>query len=113
MSTADGTLHIVELLVGNDKQKSEIIERARTSPLSVREELRGEGDAEATYGLDLGWNGARATVRVMASARVTCDSSPEKHIKAFEHCKSLVEAVVADEIPRMQRLMRAMSDVDK
>jgi hypothetical protein len=113
MSTqGSNVVDIIALLQGNNPSKAEIVEQAQSTPLRVSQELRGNAGAEAGVALDMGWNSAKGSVRIVVSGRVECDSNPETHLKAYEHIYSVVTAVIADKLPELQELMEAVNKVD-
>lgn len=113
MSTrGSNTVDIITLVQGSNPNKAEIIENAEAAPLYVREELRGNGEAEAGVALDMGWNSTKGSVRMVVSGKIQCDSHPETHLKAYDHVHSIVTAVVSDKLPQLKALMESINLTD-
>jgi len=103
------TVQIMALLQGNSNTRSEIIERCRANPLEVSEGIRGNGEGEVGYALDLGRNSVKGTVRVVVSGKITCDSNPEKQFGAMDHMKAFVKSALAEELTLVQGLMEKVN----
>lgn len=88
--------------------RQKLVERAQTSPLTVMQQIRGDGGGTAKYGASIKSRTETTEVSIWAEVGIKCGGNEGQHLLGMQYCQEMVAAALQGELHHLGAIHQSL-----